>query len=96
MAHFSVEMDHHQSIIKNLCRVCGKAIKTYMHTKNTDVCKSLLYTALGIEVTSEAEDVYPPSVCHNCYRTMQKIEKSKESRVAFKTKLSISTWAPHT
>ncbi len=93
---FFTAMDHHQSIIKNLCRVCGKKVKSYTHDKSTDMCKSLLYAAFGIEVTSEPDDVYPPSVCHSCYRTMQKIEKGRQSRVVFKTQLSISSWTPHT
>jgi hypothetical protein len=88
-------MEHHQSCLKNLCRICAQKIKSYKHDKTLDGCCSLLLLAFGIEVVGESEDVYPPFVCHQCFRTLQKIKKSKETRVAFKTTLSPSEWIPH-
>ena len=88
-------MEHHLSNLKKLCRICGLKLKSYSHDKKNETCKSLMSTSFGMDTTDEDEDIYPTSVCHNCYRTMQKIKKSVETRVAFNTDLKISTWVPH-
>ena len=95
MALFFLAMERHQNLLKILCRVCAKTVKSYRHDKKNEACSSLLVTAFGTVVASEPDEVYPPSVCHNCYRTLQKIKASKETRVAYQTALSLHEWMPH-
>lgn len=89
-------MEQHKKNLENLCRVCAKKGKKYTFNKNSDACKALLLAAFGVDVDSEAEEVYPTYVCSNCYKSMKRIKQSKESGVILKSHLSISTWLPHT
>ena len=66
-----------------------------MHSKYSDVCKALLLATCTIDVTAEAEEIHPTSVCNKCYSSMKRIEKSKESGVMLKSSLSVMTWLPH-
>lgn len=70
-------------------------IKSYQHAKSSDVCTSLISLAFGVKVAAESDDIYPPSVCHNCFRILQKIKEAKQTRVTYKTALSLSGWTPH-
>lgn len=88
-------MEEHQNHLKNLCRVCAGRPKKYTHNKNSDTCTSLLLSAFGVDVTGEPEDVYPTSVCNSCFRSMQRISKSKSTGMLLKTSLTISSWQPH-
>lgn len=88
-------MADHQNRLKNMCRVCGKRPKKYSHNKESDACKSLLLGSFGIDVKSEPKEVYPHLVCNNCYLSMQRINRSKESGIALKSHLTLSSWLPH-
>ena len=88
-------MERHQTLIKKLCRVCGKQPKGYAHNKNSAICRSLLLFSLGLEVDGEPEDVYPTSVCNSCYRSAQRIKSAKESGVLLESTLSVTSWLAH-
>lgn len=66
-----------------------------MHRKNSDACKSLILAAFGVDMASESKEVYPQLVCNNCYLSMKRIQKSKETGVTMKSNLSLSSWLPH-
>ena len=78
-----------------MCRVCGKKAKTYLHNKESEKCKPLLLATFGVDVESEDKEIYPSSVCNNCYRSMQRIRTSQETGVHLNSQLSLSSWLPH-
>ena len=41
------------------------------------------------------KEVYPHLVCNKCYLAMKRIEKSKESGIVLNSRLSLSSWLPH-
>ncbi len=85
-------MEAHKKHLNNLCRVCGKKPKGYIHKKISDACQSLLSSELGIHtVSSESESVYPPGVCNSCYLILKQKNKG-EIRA---TNLMTHTWLPH-
>ena len=88
-------MEEHRKHLKKLCRVCGTQPKKYTYSKHNDSCKPLLLSAFGVDVSTEAEEVYPTNVCNNCYRSMQRIVSAKESGVMMKSSLSLFSWLPH-
>lgn len=66
-----------------------------MHKKDSHACKSLLKATLGVDVDSEPKEIFPVLVCNNCYRSMQRIQSSKESGMVLSTQLRLSSWVPH-
>ena len=84
-------MEAHKEHIKILCRVCGKKPKGYVHKKNSDACKGILSSVLGLEVETESEDIYPSGICNSCYLIL----KRKQNGDIRTTNLSPFTWLPH-
>lgn len=54
-----------------------------------------MLATFGVDVGSEATDIYPYSVCNNCYSAMKRIQSSKESGVVLRSQLQLSSWLPH-
>ena len=85
-------MEAHKNHLNNLCRVCGKRPKGYIHKKTSDACQSLLSSELGIHsVASESVNVYPPGICNSCYLILK--QKNKGEIKA--TNLTEHKWLPH-
>lgn len=86
-------MEEHLKMLQNRCRVCARKPTGYMHKKQSNTCASLLFSMLGIEATSESEDIFPPIVCNSCYITLK---RAREEGMDIKlTTLSVHTWEPH-
>ena len=88
-------MERHKTLLKTLCRVCGKRPKGYAHSKKSAICRSLLLFSFGLEVDGEPEDIYPTSICNSCFRSAQRIKSSKESGVLLESTLSVTSWLAH-
>lgn len=85
-------MEAHKERLKNLCRVCGrKPTRGYVHKKCSDKCQGVLSSVLGIEVSTEPENIYPPGVCNGCYLILRQKQKG-DIRA---TNLTPHTWLPH-
>lgn len=86
-------MEQHLKNLKNRCRVCGRKLTSYMHSKQSTICEALLSTMLKIEPKSESEEIFPPVVCNSCYITLKKANDDG-SDIAL-TNINIHTWKPH-
>ena len=85
-------MEAHKVHLKNLCRVCGKKPKGYIHKKISEACQSLLSSELDIHTAStEPDNIYPPGVCNSCYLIL----KQKQKGEIMATNLVEHTWVPH-
>lgn len=85
-------MEAHKDRLKAMCRVCGKKpTKGYVHKKYSDKCQEVLSSVLGLEVSTESEDIYPPGVCNGCYLILR--QKHKGDIMA--TNLTPYMWHPH-
>ena len=74
MASLHTESDkYHSTKLENCCRVCAKVKsgKSYFHSciGNQD----MLLKAFGIDVSKDDEHVHPPSYCHTCHITAQRL-----------------------
>jgi hypothetical protein len=55
----------------------------------------VLSSVLGLDVSSESGDIYPPVVCNRCYATLKELVKAKEKGKMRVTNLTPCTWSPH-
>ena len=55
--------------------MCGRKPKSYVHSKYSKKCESLLSTLLNINVTTESDDIFPSVVCNSCYITVKKAKE---------------------
>lgn len=88
-------MEHHKQCLGNRCRVCGKKPNGYIHKKESDACQRVLLSMLGLDVSCESEEIYPPVVCNGCYATLKELVKAEEKGIVRVTNLVPYTWLPH-
>ena len=77
----------HREALKNLCRVCGKKLKS--QKKETKSFKCLIKECFGHDVIGEDQSIFPSFFCHNCHTKMQNIKKGRKSD------LHLAKWHAH-
>ena len=74
MASLHTEGDeYHSKKLEKCCRVCAKVRsgKSYFHSCSGS--HDMLLKAFGIDVSKDDEHVHPPSCCHTCHVTAQRL-----------------------
>ena len=82
-------LDEHQTILSQLCRICGECLmKSKDRYENSSPCapnNELLFSAFGIKANEDDSETCPPKFCLKCYKLA--------SRGG--TRIAISVWPTH-
>lgn len=75
------ELQHHQSEVQKICRICGEVIlyrKGYVNAKNVNCYKELLLMAYNIDSDAEPSSWYPKLLCSGCARKLDRLKKKDD------------------
>ena len=72
----------HCKHLNKLCRLCGKIALTYRDKRRgytTYQCSNLskdILTVLGIDVSTDDDRYHPQTMCHQCYKVLQRTRQT--------------------
>jgi len=86
-------MEYHQNQLAKYCRVCGKVVKGYAYSVNSE--HSNLLAVAGIDTSQDNKDVHPNTFCNSCYLTLRQLQAADSSGNIRETALRPFQWVPH-
>lgn len=89
---------HLQQLLKH-CRVCGRRLSRAKGRATVYQCTghaANLLTFLGVDVSSDQEDTFPPHFCNQCYAMMTRVRKAREGQTAYIHSNATFNWTEHT
>ena len=86
-------VEYHRNQLAKYCRVCGKAVKGYAHSVNTE--HSDLLAVVSIDISQDSKAVHPKTFCNSCYLTLRQMQAADLSGHIRETALCPFQWIPH-
>ncbi len=84
-------MEQHKEHLSTKCRVCARKVTNKLHDKKSNLCKTALSKVYGVDVETEPEEVFPPSICNSCFLVLRRASMEADKGPI----LTVHSWSPH-